>query len=88
MPILLHSAWCTCRHWLSPGFLAGWIVASTITFPLEHYLWDVVWPFHHYSTWQESQGFAPWWLSVLILAVWVSAMVFAFLYTVRRQDVN
>lgn len=81
----VHRCYHRCRHWLSPGFLAGWLVANTITFPVEHIMWDHIWPYDYVGAWLDHTGH----LSNALSAVWLISfvlMIFAGIrYTVTRR---
>lgn len=38
-----------CRSWA--WIIAAWLVGQTSSFPLEHYLWEKVWPFYKLTEW-------------------------------------
>lgn len=82
----LHQCYHTCKHWLSPLFLAGFLVGMTMGFMPEHYLWEKVWPFYHISVWMENAGRAPWWLSLIIIATLLISIAVAFHFAVRNHE--
>lgn len=83
---MLHKCYHTCRHWLSPAFLAGWIVASTITFGPEHMLWEKIWPFYVFTTWMEGLQHAPYWLSAIVNLLWLFCVIIGIRVAARKDD--
>lgn len=81
----LHRCYHQTRHWLSPGFLAGWIVASTITFPLEHIQWDHVWPFYYVGDWLNRIGHFQMIISYVWVLMFLASLVLGFIYAVRSS---
>jgi hypothetical protein len=43
----VHLCYHKCRHWVNPKFILGLLVAQTLPFPLEHLLWEKLWPFYY-----------------------------------------
>lgn len=83
---MLIRCYHVCKHWLSPGFLAGWIVASTITFGPEHGLWEKIWPYYLLTHWIEGMPLAPMWFSIFVNIIYISAIAAAFLLYAKRHD--
>lgn len=83
---VLHRCYHQCKHWLSPGFLLGWLVASTITFPAEHIQWDHVWPFYYVGAWLDRTGHLQMWISYVWLLGWLIAIVLGIRYAVRKKS--
>ena len=82
---LLVKCYHQCRHWLSPGFLAGWIVASTITFPLEHIFWFRTTTLSRFAHWCEGGPLLSTWLSITIMVVFVIAAIIGIIYAVEKE---
>lgn len=85
-PGYMQRCYHVCRHWLSPGFLAGWIVANTITFPLEHIQWDHIWPFYYVGAWLDRTGHLQIWISYVWVAVFLLSVVLGLLYAAKHKE--
>jgi len=69
---------------MTPGFLAGWWVANTITFPLEHIQWDHIWPFYYVGEWLDSTGRLQMWISYAWLVFFVASVIFGIRYIAQQ----
>lgn len=81
----IHRCYHRCRHWLSPGFLAGWLVANTITFPVEHEMWQHVWPYSYVGHWLETSKQLPGYASALWLISFGLMIIAGVRYTITRR---
>lgn len=82
---LLVRCYHQCRHWLSPGFLAGWWIVNTITFPIEHVQWDHIWPFDYVGGWLDHTGHLQMGISYLWVAAFVISIVIGLRYVVKSN---
>lgn len=80
----MRACYHQCRHWLSPPFLAGWLVASTVTFMPEHFLWEKVYPFCLVSQWMDRQHVLPYVFSYAIVAGWIILLIVGIRAAARR----
>jgi hypothetical protein len=81
---LAHRCYHVCRSWLTPGFLAGWIVANTVTFPAEHVQWDHIWPFYYVGDWLDRTGHLQMWISYVWFACFLVFVVVGVRYVARQ----
>lgn len=77
----LHSV----KHMLTVGAISMWIVASTITFPLEHALWEKTWPYSAFTEWLEEAKIAPQIIGLATLVLHSAMIVIAVKYLVKRD---
>lgn len=83
-----HRCYHQCRHWMSPQFLAGWFVASTITFPFEHIQWDHIWPFRYVGAWLDRSGDFQMWISYVWVVAFLLCIVFGLVYAARKDQMS
>lgn len=82
---ILRRCYHTCRHWLSPAFFVGWLVAQTGSFGPEHMLWEKIWPFYLFTNWMDTLKTAPYWFSVLVDFGWLVMIASAIVYATKRR---
>jgi hypothetical protein len=76
-----------CRHWLSPGFLAGFLIYQTLLFPLEHLQWDHVWPFNYVGHWLDTLGSLQMWIAYLWVFTWIVLIVWSVIHSAKKDSV-
>ena len=64
---IIHKCYHSCKNLLTD--IKFWI-GLTMGFPVEHLIWDRVWPFKLVTAWIESVSFENTWF-VKTLAVWL-----------------
>jgi len=83
-----QGLWERCYHQtkylFSPAFLAGFVVANTIAFPLEHALWARVRPFSDISEW-IGEAVVSWEASIVIVVLWLVIVAIALYFSVRGE---
>lgn len=83
---VLHKCYHHCKHWISPGFLAGYAVAQTIGFPIEHTQWDHIWPFDYVGAWLDRTGHLQMWISYVWLLGFAIFIVVGILYAIKDKE--
>ena len=83
---LAHRCYHVCKGWMTPSFLAGWIVANTITFPLEHILWIKIRPFSYVGQWVgETQPQFPLFASVMAFVFYIVLIGAGIYYAAHKR---
>ena len=72
-------------HWLVLGGICLWFIANTITYPIEHTLWDLVWPWSLFGQWVEHAKVLPKWTGVVTLIVYTLMVIKATRYALERD---
>ena len=83
---ILIRCYHVCRHWLAPGFLAGYLVGQTLTFPLEHIQWDHIWPFYYVGDWLDRIGHLQMWIAYIWILTLIIAIALGIVHSARHKE--